>query len=248
MMTPNDVAQHRFTTARFGGYNTNDVDEFLDDLTTDYTALYKENAVLKGKMKVLVEKIAEYRSTEDDMRMALLSARKTADGIIAEAEEKRKEMLQNAEAEVAEHRDALHKEIEDCEAQLAAARQSTLDFAAAMRGLVAQQQGYLDQQSEFLNRLDEIKAKEETAPVEETPAAQPEPETSTGDDELERKMAQAAAEAEASPESAYQSFDEGALNAALSGPRPDSPTRVRVDEPTRVVDINAADPDQDYKV
>lgn len=241
MMTPNDVAQHRFTTARFGGYTTNDVDEFLDDLTADYTALYKENAVLKGKMKVLVEKIAEYRATEDDMRMALLSARKNAENIVAEAQEQRSQMLKAAEDEVAQRRSELKKEIEDSEAQLAAARQSTLDFAAAMRGLVSQQQSHLDRQLDFLDRLDEIKAvEEESAPAQEESAPAPKSEVDTGDEELERRMAQAAAEAEASPESAYQSFDENALNAALAGEK--------VEEPTRVIDISQADQNQEYKV
>lgn len=240
MMTPNDVAQHRFTTARFGGYTTNDVDEFLDDLTADYTALYKENAVLKGKMKVLVEKIAEYRATEDDMRMALLTARKNAENIVAEAQEKRSEMLKAAEDEVAQRRSELKKELEDAEAQLSAARQSTLDFAAAMRGLVSQQQSHLDRQLDFLDRLDEIKAEESEEPQAEAPAPAPVAEVSTGDEELERRMAQAAAEAEASPESAYQSFDENALNAALAGEK--------VDEPTRVVNVSEADQNQEYKV
>lgn len=241
MMTPNDVAQHRFTTARFGGYTTNDVDEFLDDLTTDYTALYKENAVLKGKMKVLVEKIAEYRATEDDMRMALLSARKSADAIVADAEDKRAAMLKEAEEEVAQRRAQLRQEIENSEAQLAAARQSTLDFAAAMRGLVGQQQTHLDKQLAFLDRLDEIKAEEEaSAPAPEAPAPAPEAKPGNVDEELERRMAQAAAEAEASPESAYQSFDESALNAALAGEN--------VDEPTRVINVSDADQNQEYKV
>lgn len=241
MMTPNDVAQHRFTTARFGGYTTNDVDEFLDDLTADYTALYKENAVLKGKMKVLVEKIAEYRATEDDMRMALLSARKSADAIVAQAEEQRAQLLRDAEEEVAQHRASLKQEIEDSEAQLEAARQSTLDFAAAMRALVGQQQGYLDQQIAFLDRLDEIKAVEEQPEaVEEQPEAAPEQEMPAFDEELERKMAEAAAAAEASPESAYQSFDENALNAALSGDK--------VSDDTMVMDLGSAKQNKDYNV
>lgn len=243
MMTPNDVAQHRFTTARFGGYTTNDVDEFLDDLTTDYTALYKENAVLKGKMKVLVEKIAEYRATEDDMRMALLSARKSADAIVAQAEEQRAQLLRDAEEEVAQRRAALKQEIEDSEAQLEAARQSTLDFAAAMRALVGQQQGYLDQQIAFLDRLDEIKATEEqseTIPVQEQPEIIPVQEPFAFDEELERKMAEAAAAAEASPESTYQSFDENALDAALSGDK--------VNDDTMVMDLGSAKQNKDYNV
>ena len=64
--------------AVFGGYDMSAVDDFLETLTTDYAALYKENAILKSKIKVLVEKVEEYRSTDDAMRMALLNG--AADG------------------------------------------------------------------------------------------------------------------------------------------------------------------------
>ena len=62
---PQEVSTHSFAKASFGGYNMAMVDEFLDELTDDYTALYKENAALKAKLKVLVEKVEEYRATED---------------------------------------------------------------------------------------------------------------------------------------------------------------------------------------
>ena len=71
MLTPQEVSNHAFAKAVMGGYNMAMVDEFLDELTDDYTSLYKENAALKAKMKVLVDKVEEYRSTEDAMRAAL---------------------------------------------------------------------------------------------------------------------------------------------------------------------------------
>ena len=57
MLTPQEVAEHAFQKASFGGYNMSMVDEFLDQVTADYTALYKENAALKAKMKVLADKV-----------------------------------------------------------------------------------------------------------------------------------------------------------------------------------------------
>ena len=77
MLTPQEVSERAFPKASFGGYNMAQVDEFLDLLTADYTSLYNENAVLKSKMKVLVEKVEEYRATEDAMRKALMTAVRT---------------------------------------------------------------------------------------------------------------------------------------------------------------------------
>ena len=99
MLTPQEVSEHAFAKASFGGYNMAMVDEFLDVLTADYTTLYKENATLKAKMKVLVDKVEEYRSTEEAMRKALLTAQKMADELVAQAEAKKAELLKNAETE-----------------------------------------------------------------------------------------------------------------------------------------------------
>ena len=51
MLTPQEVASHSFARATLGGYNMSMVDEFLDLLTEDYTALYNDNAILKNKLK-----------------------------------------------------------------------------------------------------------------------------------------------------------------------------------------------------
>ena len=88
MLTPQEVSGRAFSKAAFGGYNMAMVDEFLDELTDDYTSLYKENAALKAKLKVLVDKVEEYRATEDSMRAALLTAQRMANTMVEEAEEK----------------------------------------------------------------------------------------------------------------------------------------------------------------
>ena len=98
MLTPQEVSTHAFAKAMMGGYNMAAVDEFLDVLTDDYTNLYKENAALKAKLKVLVDKVEEYRATEDSMRATLLTAQRRADTIVREAETKRDEMLAEAQS------------------------------------------------------------------------------------------------------------------------------------------------------
>ena len=72
MLTPQEVTNSVFEKALLGGYDTASVDKFMAQLTQDYSALYRENGILKAKMKVLVDKVEDYRSTEDSMRMALL--------------------------------------------------------------------------------------------------------------------------------------------------------------------------------
>ncbi len=101
MFTPQEVREKTFVKAVFGGYDMETVDEFLEPLTEDYISLYKENAILKSKMKVLVEKLEEYRSQEQSMRKALLSAQQTADIMVAEAEKKCARLVAEAEEKAA---------------------------------------------------------------------------------------------------------------------------------------------------
>ena len=93
MLTPQEVSNRAFSKAVMGGYNMSMVDEFLDELTDDYSALYKENTALKAKMKVLVDKVEEYRQTEDSMRAALLSAQRMAAAMVHDAEVQKDEMI-----------------------------------------------------------------------------------------------------------------------------------------------------------
>ena len=101
MFTPQQIDQISFGRSTFGGYDMQQVDEFLEPLTEDYVTLYKENALLKSKMRVLVGKLEEYRKNEASMKDAVINAQKTCDKMVAEAEAKCARMLNNASAAAA---------------------------------------------------------------------------------------------------------------------------------------------------
>ncbi len=147
MLTPQEVSEHAFAKASFGGYNMVAVDEFLDQLTEDYTALYKENASLKAKMKILADSLEEYRATEKGMRRALLAAQQAADEMVKEAESRKSELLRDAEADAQVKIAELRRQIADEETRLAAAQTATADFVAEVREACKKQQEYLDRLS-----------------------------------------------------------------------------------------------------
>ena len=103
MFTPQQIEEISFDKAVFGGYDMASVDEFLEPLTEDYITLYKENALLKSKMKVLVTKLEEYRKNEASMRDAIVNAQKTCDMMVKEAEAKCAQMLNEANQAAAEN-------------------------------------------------------------------------------------------------------------------------------------------------
>ena len=102
MFTPQQIEQISFSRATFGGYDMQSVDELLEPLTEDYITLYKENALLKSKMRVLVTKLEEYRKNEASMKDAIVNAQKTCDMMVKEAETKCTQMLNDANAAAAD--------------------------------------------------------------------------------------------------------------------------------------------------
>ena len=163
MLTPQEVSEKVFPKASFGGggYAMAPVDEFLDALTEDYSALYKENVTLKAKLKILAEKVEEYRATEDAMRSTLLTAEKMAAKLVQEAQSEKENLLKEAREQHAAQLAQLEQDKHDAEEKLVMAQQSLADFVRHGSELCAQQQ-------EFLNSLPEMQltAKTEAAPVE----------------------------------------------------------------------------------
>ena len=175
MLTPQDIQAQEFAKAVFGGYDMAAVDDFLEQVTEDYTALYKENAVLKGKLKVLVEKVEEYRSTEDAMRMALLTAQKMSDEMMEETKKKCDEMLAAAARDSDESRAKAAEDISHEDMKLEAAKVKTAAFVSASRQII-------DQYLAFLGRLEGVTedfggvAEPEPPAPEHEPVTSPEPE------------------------------------------------------------------------
>ncbi len=144
MLTPQNFREKTFEKALFGGYDMAAVDDFLDEAANDYAAVAKENMVLKSKMKVLVDKIEEYRATEDSMRMTLLSAQKLALQIEEEARLKAEQALTTARSEAERiTREAYTQRTTEEARLLEAKRESTL-YIENMRVLCAKQLEFYD--------------------------------------------------------------------------------------------------------
>ena len=189
MMTPQEAEARVFAKASFGGYNIQQVDTFLDTLIEDYGALYQENVTLKSKMKLLVDKVEEYRSTEDAMRKALHSAQVMADEMIQEGEAKKAAAIEAAVTEAQQQSDALRAQLllqEQAEqakldalrtdlaneqARLEAAKAATAAYVGKLKELYTQELTYIGSLSS-LTAQDMEAARQAEAPEE---PAQPAP-------------------------------------------------------------------------
>lgn len=186
MLTPQEAESHVFPKASFGGYNMLQVDNFLDSLIEDYRTLYQENISLKNKLKVLVDKVEEYRATEDAMRLTLHSAQKMADAMVKEGEAQKQAAIDQTAAAVEERSkevraqmekeeeavkaklDAVKKDLADEEARLSAARAATTAYIAQLKQLYTNQ-------IQYIGSLSDLTAQKAASPAPAAPAEQPAP-------------------------------------------------------------------------
>lgn len=165
MITAQDIREKTFEKSRMNGYDMASVDDFLEELAEDVSAAQKENAVLKSKMKVLVDKIEEYRANEEALNMAILSAQKLAVQIESEARQRAAAMIEDAERQVKAKVGSIQEQTAAEERRLSDAQTATKIFLDKAKELC----------SEHLTRLGVIGG-ELQLPEEEPEAAEVEEE------------------------------------------------------------------------
>ena len=128
MITAQDIREKTFATVRRDGYDMDVVDAFLDELANETEVAQKENAVLKSKMKILVDKIEEYRANEEAAQRALLSAQKLAIQIESDARGRAAAMIADAEKQVQAKIGSIAQATREEEDRLAAAKAATARY------------------------------------------------------------------------------------------------------------------------
>ncbi len=119
MLTIDEIKDVKFRTNRGQSfYKAEDVDAFIDEVIETLEMKNNEKAELVHKMDILATRIEQYRSDEETVRNALLSAQKVADSTLKEAneqsevslknaKEKADKMIADAQKEVAKEKEAL---------------------------------------------------------------------------------------------------------------------------------------------
>ncbi len=144
MLTPQDLQEVSFDKATFGGYVMKSVDDFLEPLIDDYLTLYKENAVLKSKMRLLVERLEEYRAGEGQMKAAMDETQQKCDEMIAQAQRRSAELMRQAEQSAQYKSRDLDTAVTGEQERLSRAKAATAEFITAVEAQLAKQQSALD--------------------------------------------------------------------------------------------------------
>lgn len=139
MLTVQEIQAMSFEKAVFGGYDMKSVDEFVEQITETIATLQKENAALKSKMKVLVDKIEEYRSVEDGMRRALVSAQNIAQETLEKSKTEAEQLLTTARTEAETRIENYRIQIANESKRLEEAKAKNAEFVAQLSAVYEEQ-------------------------------------------------------------------------------------------------------------
>jgi cell division initiation protein len=95
-LTPLDIHNKEFAKKFLGGYNTNAVDEFLDQVIREFETLIKENAHLKEQVEAVDLKLAQYRNLEETINNTLVISQGVAEDLKASAKKESDLIIQEA--------------------------------------------------------------------------------------------------------------------------------------------------------
>ena len=111
MITPLDIDNKRFSKQMVNGYSVEEVDDFLDELTADYSKNYKEVNELRAKVEELNNSLVQYKTIESTLQNTLVMAQSTAEEVKNVAKQKADQIVDEAKANAQKQVDELNNEI-----------------------------------------------------------------------------------------------------------------------------------------
>ena len=139
MITPLEIENKRFSKKNFNGYDPDEVDEFLDDLTKDYEILYKSFNESQTKIDDLNSQVDHYNQIESTLQSTLLLAQSAADEVKQAAQKQADQILREAEQKARESTLDISQEITNKEKELADLKKEFDVYKAKMESLLISQ-------------------------------------------------------------------------------------------------------------
>ena len=139
MITPLDIENKKFAKQMVNGYNVEEVDDFLDELTIDYSKNYKEVTELRAKVEELNNSLVQYKTIESTLQNTLVMAQSTAEEVKNVAKQKADQIVEEAKANAQKQVDELNNEIIQKQKELDDVKKQFDIYKAKMESLLISQ-------------------------------------------------------------------------------------------------------------
>lgn len=152
MFTPIELENITFKSGVIG-FDRNEVNDFLNAVSTDYEKLYKENIALKDKNSVLSDAIKEYKSMETALRDTVVSAHNVSDEIKKNAYKEAENILKEAKLKCDEMISEASKNLTEQKLELENLKQQYSIYKSKIKALIRAQLEIIDSDEEQFKEI-----------------------------------------------------------------------------------------------
>ena len=157
MITPLDIENKKFSKQMMNGYNVDEVDEFLDQVTQDYETNYKQLALLNTKIEELDTALNHYKNIESTLQNTLVMAQSTAEEVKNVAKQQADQILAEAQKQAEEiikgSKEGAAKALEEIEQQTKIKEQQFNEVKKQFDVYKAKMEALLISQSEIIKEI-----------------------------------------------------------------------------------------------
>ena len=121
------------------GYNVNEVDDFLDELTVEYEKIFKENSEYKNEVTKLKGDMEHYKAIESTLQSTLVMAQNAAEEVKSVAKQQAEQIINEAKLNAQKEVDALMNQISLKEKELEDVQKQFDVYKAKMESLLISQ-------------------------------------------------------------------------------------------------------------
>ena len=139
MITPLDIENKKFSKQMVNGYNVDEVDDFLDELTSDYGKLYKDSTESRAIIEELNNNLEKYKNIESTLQSTLMMAQSTAEDVKNVAQKEAEQIIKEAQVEAKNSVEELNTQISIKQHELEELKKQVDVYKAKMEALLISQ-------------------------------------------------------------------------------------------------------------
>jgi cell division initiation protein len=144
-ITPMDIRQQQFTVKMFRGFDTQEVDTFLEDLAADYEALLKENSLLKEQLQALEERTRGLEEREKVLQETLVTTQRLVEEMKDQARREAAVIIREGEVQADRIIEASRAAEGNLQSEIIALKRTRRQLAEGLRSTVEMYQRLLEQ-------------------------------------------------------------------------------------------------------
>ena len=143
-LTPMDISNKEFKKS-FRGYDSDEVDEFINEIIENYEELYKENSRIKENLSRVNEKLEHYVKIENTIQNTLLLAQNAAEQARESSQKESELIIRNANDTAKKILDKAHNDVISINDDYEKVKQDFIKFRAKFRNFMNAQTETFDE-------------------------------------------------------------------------------------------------------